>query len=68
MQKCQLFVVQKNWREIQSGLEAIEVFLEVTIYVLHTVVNNFPKVRVNNKYCWSLYLKAVDKSSRSASS
>ena len=38
MQKCQLFVVQKFWREIQSGLEAIEVFLVVTIYVLHTVL------------------------------
>ena len=28
---------KKFWRKIQSGLEAIEVFLEVTIYVLHTV-------------------------------
>ena len=37
MQKCQLFAVQKIWREIQSGIVAIEVFLEVTIYVLHTV-------------------------------
>ena len=41
MQKCQLFIVQKFWREIQSGLEAIEVFLEVMIYVLHTVVKGF---------------------------
>ena len=40
-QKCQLFVVQKFWQEIQSGLEAIEVFLEVTIYFLHTVEYNF---------------------------
>ena len=37
MQKCQLFVVQKFWHEIQSCLEAFEIFLEVTIYVLHTV-------------------------------
>ena len=37
MQKCQLFVMLNFWREVQSGLEAIEVFLEVMIYVLHTV-------------------------------
>ena len=39
MQKCHFFCCAKKfWRKIQSGLEAIEIFLEVTIYVLHTVV------------------------------
>ena len=57
MQKCQLFFVQKIWREIQSGLEAIEVFLEVTIYVLHTVhLEDMKKHQYYFKFCSYLFV------------